>query len=64
MMKAWTEKDKMKVKGSFLLSPLELKKLDIRDKVFLKGRLFYIQKLNYSLSHMHLSLVDVDLIEC
>jgi hypothetical protein len=63
-IKAWTEKDKMKVRGSFHLSPLELRHLDIRDKIYLKGRLFYIEKLNYSLSNVHLSLVEVDLVEC
>lgn len=33
-MKACVEKDNLKAKGSFRLSMLELKKLDIRDKVF------------------------------
>ena len=63
-MKAWTERDKMRVKGSFRLTPLELKRLDIRDKVFLHGRLFYIEKMVYNISHNQISLVDVDLIEC
>ena len=63
-MKAWVEKDKMKVKGSFKLSMLEIKKLDIRDKVYLKGKLFYIQKLTFSLTGTSISLADIDLIEC
>lgn len=63
-MKAWVEKDKMKVRGSFRLSVLELKNLDIRDKIHLQGRLFYIVKLNFSLSAKSIGLVDVDLIEC
>ncbi|MBK6964584.1 MAG: hypothetical protein IPH20_11780 [Bacteroidales bacterium] len=63
-MKAWVEKDKMRVKGSFCLTPLELKRLDIRDKVYLRGRLFYIEKLSYTLSNQQISLVDADLIEC
>lgn len=62
-MKAWVEKDKMKAKGSFKLSILELKKLDIRDKVFLQGKLFYIQKLNFTLCSSSIGLVDVDLVE-
>lgn len=62
-MKAWVEKDRMRVKASFRLSALELKKLDIRDKIYLRGRLFFIEKLNYSLSDTGLSLIDADLIE-
>ncbi len=63
-MKAWTEKDKMRVKGSFRLTLLEVKKLDIRDKVFFHGRLFYIEKLTYSLSNEGISLIEADLIMC
>lgn len=63
-MKAWVEKDKMRVKGSFRLTAFELKKLDIRDKVYLRGRLFFIEKLTYTLSDNSISLIDADLIEC
>lgn len=62
-MKQWYEKDKIKAKGSFLLSPLEIKKLDIRDKIYLQGKLFFIEKMEYTLTNNGISLVDVDLIE-
>lgn len=62
-LKAWYAKDKMKVKGSFRLSVFDIYKLDIRDKVSFQGKLFYIQKLSYTLTNTAISLVDVDLIE-
>ncbi|KAF0198415.1 MAG: Uncharacterized protein FD166_1468 [Bacteroidetes bacterium] len=63
-MKAWVEKDKMRVKGSFRLTLLEIIQLKIWVKVYFQGRLFYIEKLDYSLTNKGVSLVDVDLIEC
>jgi len=61
--KNWVEKDKTRVKGNFRLTPLEVKNLDIRDKILLKGRLFYIEKMEYSLMHKGISLIEMDLIE-
>lgn len=61
--KSWVEKDKTRVKGNFRLTPLEVKNLDIRDKILLKGRLFYIEKMEYSLMHKGISLIEMDLIE-
>jgi hypothetical protein len=63
-MKQWIEKDKVRIKGSFKLSVYEIRTLDISTKVALRGRLFYIEKLEYSLTNTEISLVDVDLIEC
>ena len=63
-MKQWIEKDKVRIKGSFRLSVYEIRTLDISTKVALRGRLFYIEKLDYSLTNTNISLVDVDLIEC
>lgn len=62
-MKEWVEKDKIRVKGSFKLSLLEIKRLNLRDKIHLQGKIFYIYKLNYTLTHDSISLVDADLIE-
>jgi len=63
-MKAWVEKDKIRVKAPFRLSLLEIILLKIWMKVYFQGRLFYIEKLDYSLTFYGISLVDVDLIEC
>ncbi len=35
--KEWIEKDKINAQGSFKLTPLEVKNLDIRDKFHIKG---------------------------
>ncbi len=43
-MKAWVEKDKMRVKGSFRLTPLEMKRLDIRDESVSPGQAVSILK--------------------
>jgi hypothetical protein len=61
--KQWVEKDKKRVRGSFKLTPLEIKNLNIRDKIHLKGRLFYIEKKEYTLMNKGISLVDMELIE-
>lgn len=61
--KQWVEKDKKKVRGLFKLTPLEIKNLNIRDKIHLKGRLFYILKKEYSIKHKGVSLVDMELVE-
>jgi hypothetical protein len=63
-MKAWVEKDKLKVKASFRLTLLEIIKLKISVKIHLHGRLFYIEKLDYSLTKNGISLIEADLIEC
>jgi len=59
----WVEKDKKRVKGSFKLTPLEIKNLNIRDKIHLKGRLFYIEKKEYTIRNKGVSLVEMELVE-
>jgi len=61
--KEWIEKDKVTAKGSFKLTPLEIRNLDIRDKFYVRGQLFYIEKLEYSITHKRVSLVDMELVE-
>lgn len=61
--KAWVEKDKLRLKGYFLLSSQMLKNLDMRDKIYLRGKTFYIEKIEFSLSHDGVSRSDVTLIE-
>lgn len=63
-MKAWVEKDKKRISASFRLTPGEIRNMDIRDKIYLKGRLFFIEKLEYSLTHRDVSLVEAELVEC
>lgn len=62
-MKSWVEKPKLKIRGNFLLSALDLKELDMRDKIHIKDKLFYIKSINYSLTNDKISKSDVTLIE-
>jgi hypothetical protein len=62
--KEWVEKDKKRLDVTVKLSPYELRSLNFRDKYYVGGRLFYIEKLEYVLSHAGVSLVEADLIEC
>ena len=61
--KAWNEKSKVRLNGTFLLSALELNKLSIIDKVHFQGRNFYIEKLQYSIRRDRIDPVVADLIE-
>jgi hypothetical protein len=61
--KNWIEKKKMNIKGSFCIPEIENKKLNIQDKVYLKGRLFLIKTREYSLTHQGISPVDLELVE-
>ncbi len=61
--KAWNEKSKVRVNGTFLLSPLELNRLSIIDKVHFQGRNFYIEKLQYTIRRDRIDPVVADLIE-
>jgi len=61
--KAWVEKDKLKIRGFFKLNSQQIKNLDMRDKFHLRGKTFYIEKIEFSLSHDGVSKSDITLIE-
>jgi hypothetical protein len=52
----------MKNERNFI-TPLKIKNLKIRDKIHLRYRLFYIEKIVYTLMNKVISLVDMELIE-
>lgn len=62
-MKEWVEKDKLLLKAQFRLSAFDIKKINMRDKIFLHGKKFFIQKITFSLSNKGISKSDVELIE-
>jgi hypothetical protein len=62
--KEWVEKDKLRVKVSVRLSVQEIRDLNMRHKYHIAGRLFYIEKIEYQLTHYGIGLVEADLIEC
>jgi hypothetical protein len=42
----------------------EIRDLNMRHKYHIAGRLFYIEKIEYQLTHYGIGLVEADLIEC
>lgn len=61
--KSWIEKDKIKFSGSFLLSAIDIRDMDITEKVHVDGRNFFIEKLQFTIYNDHISPVMTDLIE-
>ncbi|WP_313265089.1 hypothetical protein [Sphingobacterium sp.] len=61
--KTWIEKPRLKVKGFFLLSALDLNSLAITDKVHLNGRNFFIERIEYTIRHDRIDPANVELIE-
>ena len=45
----WVEKDKQVLRASLLLTPLDLHNLDLRDKFYIGGRLYFIRTLSVTL---------------
>lgn len=62
-MKNWTEQNKMRVKGLFKLTPWEIKQIDMQGKVYLRGKLFFIERIQFTLTHNEISKTDATLIE-
>lgn len=47
--KEWVERDKLRLKGTFLLNAIDLHKLDLGDKIHVRGRNFFVDKLQITL---------------
>ncbi len=61
--KAWIEKNKMVVKAELLLTPLDLHRLDLRDKFYLKGKYFFIRRLEITMTPERLEAAEAEFIE-
>jgi hypothetical protein len=61
--KNWIERTKTKATGTFLLSPLDLNKLVITDKIHVQGRNFFIEKMQYVIRKDKIDPVIIDLVE-
>lgn len=61
--KNWIERTKTKITGTFLLSPVDLNKLAITDKIHVQGRNFFIEKMQYVIRKDKIDPVIVDLVE-
>lgn len=62
--KSWVEKDKKRLKVTVKLSASQIRNLNMRDKFHIRGRLFYIEKIEYQLRNSGFSLIEADMIEC
>ncbi len=63
-MKQWCENEKLRVNARFKLSAVDLMQIDMRDKILLHGRKFWIEKMQFSLTVSHIEPADVNLISC
>ncbi|HWK58100.1 MAG TPA: hypothetical protein VNQ80_12210 [Parapedobacter sp.] len=61
--KNWIERDRARVSGSFLLTPLDLHNLDITSKVHLQGRNFYIERIQVNIRANRIDPAHIDLVE-
>jgi len=61
--KAWVEKDRQILEGTFNLSALDLKNIDPMVKIYCNGKLFYYKKIEVTITQNKISLADVTLIE-
>lgn len=59
----WVEKDKQIVKGEIRLTPIEIHRFDIREKVHFKGADFLVDSINIPLRLHEIAPVKIELIE-
>lgn len=59
----WMERDKLRLRANFLLSERDLNNLDLKKKVHLEGRNFFIEKIQVTIRHNRIDPAIVDLIE-
>jgi len=61
--KAYVEKDKMVLKGKFRLTELDLKNMKYQKKKYIRGRKFFLRKIEGSLTKRRIGLLECELIE-
>ena len=61
--KAFVEKEKIAIKGTFLLTALDIKNLDLTVRKNIKNRNFFIKKINVTISTDKVEPADAELIE-
>lgn len=59
----WIEKEKIKLSGTFRLSALDIKQLDLGKKKHVDGKKFYLEKLQVTLTKNQIKPAVVDFIE-
>jgi len=63
VFKAWVEKKKIKASGTFLLSALDLKELDLSKRKNIQGKNFFIDKINITIRKHIIDPAQIDFIE-
>ncbi|MEG1414828.1 MAG: hypothetical protein RSC35_06675, partial [Mucinivorans sp.] len=61
--KDWVEKDKLVLKADVLLSPLDLKNLDLKNKIHIDGRNFFIEELSVTITPRAIKPAEVTFVE-
>lgn len=62
--KAYIEKNRQILKGYFRLTALDLKNVDYRNKIYVRGTMWYITKIEATFKKNSISLCYVELMEC
>jgi hypothetical protein len=61
--KAWTEKDRLRGFGLFLIPPHRIKFIDLSQKVLVRNKLFWIERIKIPFTRKKMEPADVELIE-
>ncbi|MEG1588630.1 MAG: hypothetical protein RR354_04785, partial [Mucinivorans sp.] len=61
--KDWVEKNKLVLKADVLLSPLDLKNLDLKNKIHIDGRNFFIEELSVTITPRAIKPAEVTFVE-
>lgn len=61
--KAYIEKDRAMLKGSFRLTYIDLKNLDYKRKKYIRGKLYYLAKIETTLRMNSISLCKCEMVE-
>lgn len=61
--KSWVEKDKRVIKGQLLLDVLDIHNLDLKRKIHLSGRNFFISELSITITNHTIELADGEFVE-
>ncbi|WP_288370306.1 hypothetical protein [uncultured Algoriphagus sp.] len=61
--KDWHERDRLRAFGSLIFTPGQIKQIDLRQKVLLRGKLWWIEKLTIPIGKDDVFLAQAELIE-
>lgn len=59
----WIARKKLKLTGAVYLRPIDLHRLDLRDKFNIRGRLFFLETMNVSLKKNRIEPAEAEFVE-